>query len=239
MQSGQAATRTAAQRMVKSGWVTVNGAVAGRCALEIQDVDQVQVTQTARFVSRGGEKLDFALGEFEVEVQGLLCLDVGASTGGFTDCLLARGAARVHCVDAGREQLHPTLRQDSRVSFQEGINARHLEPSQVPFAPQIVVMDVSFISQTLILPALRHVAAPGAHFVTLVKPQFELQPAELGKNGVVRERALHLKALQRVQDCAQNLGFIGLRTVTSPLHGGDGNTEFLLGMRWLGLENSP
>ena len=221
------ASRTLAQKLIESGSVTVDGAVVTKTSRKTARAERLEVTQYSPFVSRGGEKLDFALDHFKIEVAGRDCLDVGASTGGFTDALLSRGAARVFCVDSGSNQLHETLRNDPRVQFQERFNARYMTSADLPFTPQIVVMDVSFISQTLLLEALEAVLAREGIVISLIKPQFELSPQELGKNGVVRDPKLHQKAVLRVQNRAKELGFLWRGVVDSPIEGGEGNREFL------------
>lgn len=221
------ASRTFAQKLIESGSVTVDGVVITKTSRKNAREERLEVTQYSPFVSRGGEKLDFALDFFRLEVAGRDCLDIGASTGGFTHCLLSRGANRVFCVDSGSNQLHETLRTDARVSFQERFNARYMTPDDLPFTPQIAVMDVSFISQTLILEALEAVLARDGTVISLIKPQFELSPQELGKNGVVRDEKLHQKAIERVQKRAKELGFLWRGVTNSPLEGGDGNREFL------------
>lgn len=224
-------SRAVAQRLIESGAVQVNGVKIQKSSYLVRDNDVLTLLRTARFVSRGGEKLDFALESWKLDVAGRAALDVGASTGGFTDCLLQRGATQVFCLDAGVGQLHDKIKNDARVSWREGFNARGLDPQDVPFVPDLVVMDVSFISQTLLLPAVNAVLAEGGDAVTLIKPQFELSPAEIGKGGLVREARLHRKAIQRVQKAAIELGFCWKALVDSPIQGGDGNREWLCWLR--------
>ena len=226
-QRNLAPSRTLAQRLIESGFVLVNGAKITKSSFAIEEDDEIRLLQSARFVSRGGEKLEGALQHFQIEVAGRDCLDVGASTGGFSDCLLQRGAARVFCLDAGNGQLHDKIKLDPRVTWREGFNARALKPEDLPFAPQIAVMDVSFISQTLLLPAIFEVLAPRGQLISLIKPQFELSPSQIGKGGLVRDAKLHQMAIKRVKTAAQQLGF-GWRGLTeSSIEGGEGNREWL------------
>jgi 23S rRNA (cytidine1920-2'-O)/16S rRNA (cytidine1409-2'-O)-methyltransferase len=224
-------SRTVAQRLIESGAVQVNGEKIQRPSCLVRDSDVLTLLQTARFVSRGGEKLDFALENWKIDVMGCDALDIGASTGGFTDCLLQRGVGRVFCLDAGKGQLHEKIKADTRVTWREGFNARGLKVEELPFTPNLVVMDVSFISQTLLLPVVMDVLAKGGDVVTLIKPQFELSPEEIGKGGLVREARLHRKAIARVQATAEELGFNWLGLVDSPIQGGDGNREWLCWLR--------
>ena len=231
-QAGLAKSRTEAQQLIKDGRVRVGDrpvaqssfAVDEQMPLARVEIDRPQTT----YVGRGGLKLAAALDTFSLSPEGLVCLDVGASTGGFTDCLLRRGAAHVYAVDAGQGQLAPSLRADSRVTVYENYNARHLSPADFPLSVQFAVMDVSFISQTLILPALSDLLCRGGLLVSLVKPQFELTRAALDKKGVVKSEPLRREALCRVRSCAQQLGFDVCAEMRSPITGGDGNTEYLI-----------
>jgi 23S rRNA (cytidine1920-2'-O)/16S rRNA (cytidine1409-2'-O)-methyltransferase len=180
------------------------------------------------YVSRGGLKLAHALQRFALDPAGLDALDVGASTGGFTDCLLQRGAARVCAVDVGTNQLAWKLRQDPRVTSMEQVNARALEPGQLPFVPAFAVCDVSFISLTLVLPAVVRCVAPGSTFVTLVKPQFEVGREGVESGGVVRDEALRQGAVDKCAEAARALGCTLVGVETSPITGPAGNVEYLL-----------
>jgi len=183
------------------------------------------------YVSRGGVKLAHALDTFGVEPRGLVALDVGASTGGFTDCLLQRGAVRVHCVDVGHGQLDWKIASDARVRVHDRVNVRTIDPAVIGEPVDLVVIDVSFISLRLVLPALRPLARPGAPVVALVKPQFEVGRAHVGKGGVVRDDAARAQSLVDVRAAAGALGFEALGDTTSPIKGGKGNIEFLLHLR--------
>jgi 23S rRNA (cytidine1920-2'-O)/16S rRNA (cytidine1409-2'-O)-methyltransferase len=196
---------------------------------------ELTVEQPPRFVSRGGEKLAAALAAFALDVRGAHVLDVGASTGGFTDCALQAGAADAVCVDVGRAQLHARLRADPRVTNLEKINARHLRPSDLPRpAFDLVVMDLSFISLKSVLPAVWPCLRPGGTLVALVKPQFEAGKAEVDKGrGIIRDAAVQQATLVAVRDfaLAELPGAVLLGTIDSPIAGADGNREFLLGLR--------
>lgn len=221
------ASRSLAQKLIAEGRVLRNGSAATKANVTVSEGDLLELTGEARFVSRGGEKLEGALRAFGLDVAGRVCLDVGASTGGFTDCLLQHGAARVYAFDVGRDQLAPKLKADERVIWRESFNARYLVPEDLPERPELAVADVSFISLTLILPGMAGVLAEGGEIVCLIKPQFELSKAELGKGGVVRDPALRERAVARVQACADELGLTSLGLIDSPIEGGDGNREFL------------
>ena len=229
---GLARSRTEAQALIAAGQVRVDGRSADKASLRVADEADLAV-EGARlpFVSRGGLKLAGALDTFAVPVTGRTALDVGASTGGFTDCLLQRGAARVVAVDAGHGQMVPALASDPRVASREGVNARFLRPGDFDASFDLIVADLSFISLTLVLPALVPLLRPGGDMVVLVKPQFEVGAAHLGKGGLVRDPAQRARAVQRVGDAAAALGLETRGQRTSPILGGDGNEEFLLWLR--------
>ena len=195
-------------------------------------VDRVAVSRTAHpYVSRGGEKLAAALSTFALSPAGCCALDIGASSGGFTDCLLQHGAARVLAVDAGHGQLAASLLDDPRVLSIEQYNARFMKREDFPDLPTFAVMDVSFISATLILPALASLLPQGAHFVCLIKPQFEVGREGLGKGGIVKDERLRRTAVSRVVAAAAAVGLAHLGTIDSPILGGDGNHEYLAAFR--------
>jgi 23S rRNA (cytidine1920-2'-O)/16S rRNA (cytidine1409-2'-O)-methyltransferase len=183
------------------------------------------------YVSRGGVKLAHALDTFGVEPRGLVALDVGASTGGFTDCLLQRGAVRVHCVDVGHGQLDWKIASDARVRVHDRVNVRTIDPAVIGERVDLVVIDVSFISLRLVLPVLPALARPGSQVVALVKPQFEVGRAHVGKGGIVRDDDARAQSLVHVRAAAEALGFATLGDTTSPIKGGKGNIEFLLHLR--------
>ncbi len=183
------------------------------------------------WVSRGGVKLAFGLAHFGIDPRGRICLDVGASTGGFTDVLLARGASRVYAVDVGYGQLHAKLRNDPRVVLREKVNARRLSREDVPEEPTLLVADVSFISLEVVLPAAVSVLAPGADVLLLVKPQFEAGKGEVGRGGIVRDPAVRERAVARVVAAAEALGLESRGVAPSPISGADGNVEYLAAFR--------
>lgn len=180
-----------------------------------------------RYVGRGGVKLEGALREFALDVSGLVCLDVGASTGGFTDCLLQHGVERVVALDVGHNQLDWRIRSDSRVESREGVNARYLKAEDFAEKFALIVMDVSFISVTKILPALVPLLAENSRLVTLIKPQFEVAKGEVGVGGIVRDAAQHERVINEVNAAAQGLGLQVRGVIPSPITGADGNAEFL------------
>jgi len=233
VERGLASSRSQAQRLIASGvrwrdrgdWTAVkkNGdEVPDEAELELLD------SAEARYVSRGGLKLEGALKASGVDVAGQVCLDVGQSTGGFTDCLLQFGAARVVGVDVGQGQLHEQLRRDPRVIAIEKLNARELSADQVGQHFDFVTGDLSFISSTLVLPALVPLLKPGGDLLMLVKPQFELQPGQVGKRGIVTDASLYAVVEKRIRDCCASLGLRVRGWYDSPVTGGDGNREFFV-----------
>lgn len=239
VQQQLADTRTQAQRLIRTGrvhwqdqqrqWQPVN---KSGLKLAADTPLQVQADPADRYVSRGALKLDAALTQFELSVQGVTALDIGQSTGGFTDCLLQAGAATVVGVDVGHDQLAPALKNHPAVICYEGINARQLPADLRRHSNDrgfdLIVMDVSFISQTLILPGLPMLLAPQGQLISLVKPQFEVGKAGVGKGGIVRDSQLYPQVEQRIRDLCQTLGFVVQGYMPSPIKGGDGNQEFLL-----------
>jgi 23S rRNA (cytidine1920-2'-O)/16S rRNA (cytidine1409-2'-O)-methyltransferase len=226
---GLAKSREEAQRLILAGEVRVADRTARKASDPVASDVAVSVGRRPRFASRGGEKLDRALEVFAIDVAGCVALDVGASTGGFTDCLLSRGAKRVYAVDVGYGQLDWRLRQDSRVVVIERQNIRDLGLAQVPEPLDVVVIDVSFISLRLVLPAVRPFLGSSGSVVALVKPQFEVGKGKVGKGGVVRDPALHREAVDSVRETAHELGLVERGFVESPLLGPKGNREFFLG----------
>lgn len=224
-----AVSRAKAQEMLRTGAVSVDGRPVTKPSFEVTGDMVVTVAENPlqKFVGRGGLKLDGALDTFGLSPEGRVAIDIGASSGGFTDCLLKRGAAYVYAVDSGHGQLHPDLLADARVCSMEGVNARYLTHEDFQRTPTFAVMDVSFISQTLILPAIAQLMREGGVLVSLVKPQFELGKSALGKGGIVKSEKLAREALTRVCAFAESLGFLCLDTMPSPIRGGDGNLEFL------------
>lgn len=254
-QNGYADSRTLAQKLIADGAVVLDGRILKKASEDISEGEHtVTVASTAdtRYVGRGGLKLEGALDAFRIDPTGLTVADIGASTGGFTDCLLQNGASLVFAVDAGHGQLHPKLKGDPRVRSAEGMNARGLTPadlvavdaawrdahpdvSSVPFAGRPafsghvdgIVMDVSFISQTLLHPALASILKDGGWMIALIKPQFELTKSALNKQGVVKQERDRKAAVERVLESAAACGFEAVSVIPSPIEGGDGNREFL------------
>jgi 23S rRNA (cytidine1920-2'-O)/16S rRNA (cytidine1409-2'-O)-methyltransferase len=226
VQRGLAESRSLAQKLIMAGEVRVDGEVAVKPSQHVDPGSDLHVEGRPRFVSRGGEKLEFALQHLPVSVEGRICADVGASTGGFTDCLLQHGAVRVYAIDAGHGQLHWKLRNHPGVVVMERTNARYLEGLPEPIS--LVTMDVSFISLRLVFPAVRGWLAEGGEVVALVKPQFEATPADVRRGGVVREVAVRKAVLAQVAAAARQHGLMPQAVLRSPLQGPKGNVEFLL-----------
>jgi 23S rRNA (cytidine1920-2'-O)/16S rRNA (cytidine1409-2'-O)-methyltransferase len=233
VETGLADSRQKAQALILAGQVLVNDRPAEKPGLLIAPDATVRLRgEPLRYVGRGGLKLEAALHGFALDVRGALCLDIGASTGGFTDCLLQHGARQVYALDVGHNQLDWKLRSDSRVVVREGVNARYLTPADFPERFTVIVADVSFISLRLILPALGPLAAPEAALVALVKPQFEVGREQVGKGGIVRDRRLHATAMAGVLAAARQAGFAPERMLASPVLGAEGNQEYLLLARY-------
>jgi 23S rRNA (cytidine1920-2'-O)/16S rRNA (cytidine1409-2'-O)-methyltransferase len=228
VEHGVVESREKAQALIMAGEVLINGQKAAKSGQPIPPDAHVEVLAKMRYASRGGLKLEAALARFAIDVSGIVCADFGSSTGGFTDCLLQAGAARVYAIDVGTGQLDWRLRTDSRVVLREGVNARYLEPQDLGEAVGLAVCDVSFISATLIVPAMQRVLQPEAgRMVILVKPQFEAGKGLVGKGGIVRDPALHEEACAKVKAFVADSGW---RTdiMESPITGAEGNKEFLL-----------
>ncbi|MBR2343420.1 MAG: TlyA family RNA methyltransferase [Clostridia bacterium] len=227
-EAGLAASRTEAKGLIASGAVTVDGKKVLKPSFDVDGGEDVTVDRSGRrYVSRGGIKLEGALSAFGVSAEGRLCLDVGASSGGFTDCLLQSGAKHVIALDAGSGQMADALRRDGRVTVIEGYNARYMSPSDFEYSPSLAVMDVSFISATYIIPTLSRVLSSGADFICLIKPQFEVGRDAVGKGGIVKDEKARLYAVERVTACAEEYGLRRDGLIKSPIRGGDGNVEFL------------
>jgi 23S rRNA (cytidine1920-2'-O)/16S rRNA (cytidine1409-2'-O)-methyltransferase len=233
-------SREKAQRAIMAGQVRVGEQVVDKASTKVGDDAVIHVATADRYVGRGGHKLEAALTNFGVNPAGKVCLDIGASTGGFTDCLLQHGAAKVWSIDVGHSQLDWKIRSDPRVVVREKLNARYLTKEDVPDAFEIVVIDVSFISLTLILPPAMEVLVPGGSIVALIKPQFELRREEVGRGGVVKDPVMHALAVERIgtfvrqmpgRSSGEVLKWQGV--MESPILGGEGNREFLA---WLKLE---
>lgn len=228
-----------AQRMIMAGEVRVEGHPVYKAGHKYPADCAIELLAKPRFVSRGGEKLEGAFAKFNLDVSGLDALDVGSSTGGFTDCLLQHGAARVVAIDVGRAQLHPRLLADPRVISMESFNARHLQPQDLPFVPRFGVTDVSFISLKLILPPMVRALAPGSQIVSLIKPQFEAGREHV-PGGVVRDPAVHRAVVADIlRFGTETLKLISLGVEESPLRGPEGNIEFLAWWQTPATQETP
>ncbi|MBM3861452.1 MAG: TlyA family RNA methyltransferase [Verrucomicrobia bacterium] len=230
---GLAASREKAQRLILAGAVRVNGQTAHKPSNTVDADAVISLEAAEKFVSRGGHKLEAALDAFAIPCSGAICIDIGASTGGFTDCLLQRGAARVHAVDVGKGQLDWKLRNDPRVTIHDALNARHLAPADIGETADIITLDVSFISLTKVLPAAVAVLKPGGIVLALIKPQFEAGKKNVKKGGVVRDSTVHEHVKEQITTFAtQTLGLRPMGAVIeSPLLGPAGNKEFLAAWR--------
>lgn len=225
---GFCTSRTEAKNFILDGSVSVDGKVVKKPSLEVCGEENIFVDRSSKkYVSRGGLKLEAALDHFGICVKGVNAVDIGASSGGFTDCLLQRGAEHVIAVDSGTMQLSPILRSDARVTVRENYNARYMEISHFDCLVNFAVMDVSFISATLIIPAVYNILSHGGEFVCLIKPQFEVGRSGIGKGGIVKSSALRREAVEKVVNSAEIVGFETVGVMESPIVGGGGNIEFL------------
>lgn len=226
--AGLTKSRNRAAELISGGFVTVGGKTVTKASYQVEETDDIALTgEEHSFVGRGGMKLDAALERFGIDVTGLVCADIGASTGGFTDCLLRRGAKHVYAVDSGHDQLDASLRSDDRVTNIENCNARYLNREIIPEPCGCAVADLSFISQTLVIPAVREILDGNGLYVALIKPQFECGRDAVGKGGIVKDKKQHIAAIRRVLACADENGLAPRKVMKSPIQGGDGNTEFL------------
>ncbi|MGH9695576.1 MAG: TlyA family RNA methyltransferase [Bryobacteraceae bacterium] len=230
VERGLVGSRERAQALILAGEVFVDHQKARKAGQPVGSGAYLEVRQPLRYVSRGGLKLEAALEEFQVSPEGKVCLDIGTSTGGFTDCLLQRSAIRVHCVDTGAGQIDWKLRNDPRVILHERMNARYLTFDQIGEPMDLIVCDVSFISVTLLIPAIAPLLKPEGDWIVLVKPQFEVGREGVGKGGIVRDPGLHEFACQRVESALREQGFKTSR-IDSPILGMEGNREFLVHAR--------
>jgi len=224
---GLAPSRASAQALIMSGEVYINGVKALKAGQPVSDDTVPEVRTGLKFVSRGGLKLEKALDSFGVDPKGLDCIDCGASTGGFTDCLLKRGANHVISVDVGYGQLAWSLRSDERVTVMERTNVRHLTPEMLPYRPSLCVMDLSFISLSLVLPVIRNILTPDGQICCLIKPQFEAGKEKVGKKGVVRDINVRIEVLENFLKYSAEAGFKCAGLDFSPVRGPEGNIEFL------------
>lgn len=225
-------SREKAQRAIMAGNVTVGEQVVDKAGTKVPEDAQISVRAAERYVGRGGFKLEGALQAFGIDATGATCLDIGASTGGFTDCLLQHGAAKVYAIDVGHSQLAWKIRSDSRVVAREHLNARYLTRDDIPDPIDICVIDVSFISLTLILPPAVELLRPDGVLIPLIKPQFELRKEQVGKGGVVRDPLLHEQAVEKIREFVTGtLHRQWAGCIESPILGGEGNKEFLACVR--------
>ena len=231
VERGLADSRTKAQAMVMAGIVLVDEQRVEKPSHQFDTNSTIRIKggddPTSRYVGRGGLKLEVALREFQIDVSGLNCLDVGASTGGFTDCLLQHGARKVFAIDVGHNQIDWRLRNDPRVEVREGVNARYLKPEDFPDRFDLAVMDVSFISATKVLPAIVPLLVEGGSIITLIKPQFEVGRGEVGGGGIVRDPAKRARVVEEVNSAARAMGLEVVNVIESPIQGAEGNVEYL------------
>ena len=232
VERGLVDSRTRAQALILAGQVLLREQRIDKPGQLIDPNAEIRIKgETLRYAGRGGLKLEAALREFNIDPDARNCLDVGASTGGFTDCLLQHGAARVWAIDVGHNQLVWRLRQDPRVVVLEGVNARNLDPGQFPVRFDLATIDVSFISLTKILPAVRPCLTDTADCIALIKPQFEVGKGEVGRGGIVTDPAKHQLVLNQIKDAATAFGFRPVGVIESPILGAEGNREFLMHLK--------
>ena len=228
-QNGFVKSRQRAKSLIEEGNVKINGAIATKPSYEMDLATEykIEIIDSCPYVSRGGLKLEKILEITKVDVENKTCLDIGASTGGFTHCLLLKGAKRVYAVDSGTDQLSAELRKDPRITSMENYNARNLSIDDIGERVDIITIDVSFISQNLIMPCACRILKDDGVYLSLIKPQFEVGRALVGKGGIVKDKRARLIAVQSVMECACNLGLICTEFSKSPIQGGDGNIEYL------------
>ena len=225
---GIARSRSEAKTLIENGIVTVGGVAVKKPSYDVSDESEIKIVSEAhRFVSRGALKLESAIKHFDFVIKDRLAIDVGASTGGFTECLLLNGAKSVIAVDSGRDQLAPSLKCDERVTSIEGYNARYMKAEDFPYIPNLAVMDVSFISATYIIAPLYECLSNEADFICLIKPQFEVGKSNIGKGGIVKSEKIRLMAVEKVTEYAKSVGFELVSYVVSDVQGSDGNIEYL------------
>ncbi len=228
---GLTESREKAKAFIMAGQVYVNGMKAAKAGMTVSEKDVIEVRGTSEFVSRGGHKLKKAMSSFPVSLENKICMDVGASTGGFTDCMLQNGAVKVYSVDVGYGQLAWKLRSDPRVVNLERTNIRYITDDQVPDRIQFFSVDVSFISLCLVLPAVWGLLSDDGEGVCLIKPQFEAGKEKVGKKGVVRDKAVHIEVIEKIYNFASENGFTVLGLDFSPIKGPEGNIEYLMYLR--------
>ena len=224
-------SREKAQRLIMAGKVMVNDERVDKSGRLVDKDAEIKVSQPDRYVGRGGIKLQKALSEFEVEIEDKVAVDVGASTGGFTDCLLQHGAARVYAIDVGYGQLDWKLRNDHRVVVIERVNARYLKLGDLPEVVDLATIDVSFISLDKIIPAVKKLISLDGFIIALIKPQFEAGPEKVGRGGIVRDPSVHREVINKVEEMVEREGLTKLDLIESPIQGADGNREFLIHLK--------
>ncbi len=229
VERGLAETRAKARAVIMAGDVYVDGVRTDKAGALVREGSGIEVRDTSlKYVSRGGLKLEAALSSFGIDPGGRIAVDIGASTGGFTDCLLKHGAAKVYAIDVGYGQLDWKLRQDPRVIVKEKLNARYIKPEDTGEPADILVIDVSFISLTMIIPPALALLKQGGVLIALIKPQFEVGKGEVGKGGIVRDEAKHREVVDKISEFVKGLGLGVLGVITSPIEGAEGNKEFLI-----------
>ncbi|HBB71504.1 MAG TPA: TlyA family rRNA (cytidine-2'-O)-methyltransferase [Ruminococcus sp.] len=225
---GIARSRERAKEMISAGAVTVNGRTARKASAEVAEGDEISSSEQELYVGRGALKLEKALDVFGIDPEGMVCIDIGASTGGFTDLLLKRGAERVYAVDVGHGQLADTLRSDSRVVNMEGTDIRSLSPENTGGRADFICADVSFISLAPVLPVIRELMKENGCAAILIKPQFEAGRKDIGKHGIVKDRKVHVRVLNEIDSFARSIGLVPEKYTWSPVKGGSGNIEYLV-----------
>ena len=228
---GLVESREKAKALILEGSVSVNGIVIDKAGAQVRPDDELTLASKMPYVSRGGLKLELALKEFSLDVKEKVAMDIGASTGGFTDCLLQNGAIKVYAVDVGYGQIDLKLRNDNRVSVLERTNIRYLERSAIQDDIDLATIDVSFISLLKVIPKVLEFLKPGGVIVALIKPQFEAGRKDVGKGGVVKDESVHLKVIENIKTGSEALGLEIIGTTTSPIKGAKGNVEFLIYLR--------
>ena len=229
-------SREKAKKAISDGRISVDGRSVSKCSLDVSNENEIEVapSEKSEYVGRGGLKLEHALDYFHINVEGMTAIDIGASTGGFTDCLLRRGARKVYAVDIGHEQLHKSLVEDIRVVNLEGVNAREMTIDTVDGSPvMIAVSDLSFISQKLVIPVVEKVLEKGGIYIILIKPQFEAGREHLNKHGIVKSEKVRLRVVEDILSFAKNEGYEVIGSTLSPIEGGSGNIEYLAAFKRL------
>ena len=234
-EKGYFESRNKSADAIKKGIVFLNGKCIQKPSFEVGENSRIEIKgDYCSYVGRGGLKLEGALSEFKIDVRNKVCIDIGSSTGGFTDCLLQKGAKKVYAIDSGKDQLHQKLRLDSRVVCMESFNARYLTESDIGEKCDIVTMDVSFISQTMLYEAVTNVLKIGGLFISLIKPQFEVGKSNIGKNGIVKDEKIRSEVCKKICEISKLVGLENIKIIDSPILGGDGNKEYLALFRYVG-----